>query len=62
VLGNEPSTVLAENPAYKGLAMSIRSEKYGILGGAAHAVRPCAIPAASMPTLLIGELLLLIGP
>jgi hypothetical protein len=53
--------VLAENPPRKGLAMLIRSENYGIPGGAAHAVRPAAIPAASVPTLLIG-LLLLIGP
>ncbi len=42
--------------------MSIRSEKQGIPGGAARAVRPRAIPAASVPTLLIGGLLLLIGP
>ena len=61
VPGNEPSMVLAENPAHKGLAMLIRSEKYGIPGKAAHAVRSRAIPAAS-PTLLIGGLLLLIGP
>jgi hypothetical protein len=54
--------VLAENSASKGLAMLIRSEIDGILGGAAHAVGPCAIPAASMPTLLLGGLLLLIGP
>jgi hypothetical protein len=54
--------VSAENPAPKGLAMLIRSEKHGIFGGAAHAVRPSAIPAASVPTLLIGGLLLLIGP
>jgi hypothetical protein len=54
--------VLAENPARKGLAMLIRSEKHGIPGGAARAVCPCAIPAASVPTLLIGGLLLLIGP
>jgi hypothetical protein len=60
--GNQLSMVLAENPALKGLAMLIRSEKYGIPGGAARAVRPCAIPAASVPTLLIGGLLLLIGP
>jgi len=40
--------------------MLIRSEKFGILGGPAEAVR--AIPAASMPTLLLGGLLLLIGP
>jgi hypothetical protein len=60
VLGNQPSMVLAENPAHKGLAMLIRSEKHGIPGGAAHAVRSRAIPA--VPTLLIGGLLLLIGP
>jgi hypothetical protein len=46
----------------KGLAMLIRSEKYGVQGGAANAVRPEAIPAASLPTLLIGGLLLLICP
>jgi hypothetical protein len=54
--------VSAENPAPKGLAMLIRSEIDGIFGAAAHAVRACAIPAASVPTLLIGGLLLLIGP
>jgi hypothetical protein len=42
--------------------MLIRSEKHGIPGGTANAVRPAAIPAASMPTLLLGGLLLLIGP
>jgi hypothetical protein len=42
--------------------MLIRSEKVGVRGGAAKAVRASAIPAASMPTLLIGGLLLLIGP
>jgi hypothetical protein len=41
--------------------MLIRSEKYGE-GGAANAVLPEAIPAASLPTLLIGGLLLLICP
>ena len=59
VPGNQPSMVLAENPAHKGPAMLIRSEKHGIPGEAAHAVRSRAIPAA--PTLLIGGLLL-IGP
>jgi hypothetical protein len=54
--------VLAENPASKGLAMSIRSEKHGIPGGAARAVCPRAISAASVANLLIGGLLLLIGP
>jgi hypothetical protein len=42
--------------------MLIRSENYGIPGGAAEAARARAIPAASKPTLLIGGLLLLIGP
>jgi hypothetical protein len=42
--------------------MLIRSEKHQIPGGAAQAVRSCAMPAASMPTLLLGGLLLLIGP
>src|SRR5689334_15842829 len=49
-------------PDLKVLAMLIRSEKSGILGGAADAVRAPAISAASLPTLLIGGLLLLIGP
>jgi hypothetical protein len=42
------------------LAMLIRSEIDGILTGTAQ-VAP-AIPAASLPTLLLGGLLLLIGP
>jgi hypothetical protein len=42
--------------------MLTSSGKYGVLGGAAIAVRPQAAPAASMPTLLLGGLLLLIGP
>jgi hypothetical protein len=53
--------VLAENLASKGLAMLIRSQMFGVRGGAATAVLPNAIPAASLPTLLIGGLLL-IGP
>jgi hypothetical protein len=53
--------VLAEDSGVRqGLAMLIRSEKFGILGGAAKAAP--ARPAASAPTLLIGGLLLLIGP
>ncbi len=39
--------------------MLIRSENYGVQGGAAYAVRAPAIPAASLPTLLIGGLLLI---
>jgi hypothetical protein len=46
----------------KGLAMSIRSEKHGVQGGAANTACPEAIPAASLPTLLLGGLLLLICP
>ena len=42
--------------------MLIRSEMVGVQGGAAQAVRTFAIPAASLPTLLLGGLLLLIGP
>jgi hypothetical protein len=53
--------VLAENLASKGLAMLIRSQMSGVRGGAAKAVCARAIPAASLPTLLIGGLLL-IGP
>ena len=58
-LGNKPSTVLAEDPVPKGLAMLIRSEKDGVPGGAANAAGAQAIPAASLPTLLIGGLLLI---
>jgi hypothetical protein len=39
--------------------MLIRSENYGVQGGAANAVRAPAIPAASLPTLLLGGLLLI---
>jgi len=39
--------------------MLIRSEKDGVRGGAANAARAQAIPAASLPTLLIGGLLLI---
>ena len=48
----------------KGLAMLIRSEKHGVRGGAAKAasMSALAIPAATAPTLLLGGLLLLIGP
>jgi hypothetical protein len=60
--GNQASMVLAEDELSKGLAMLIRSEMVGVQGGAADAVRTPAIPAASLPTLLLGGLLLLIGP
>ena len=42
--------------------MLIRSGLYGVQGRAAKAARTSAIPAASLPTLLLGGLLLLIGP
>ena len=42
--------------------MLICSEMYGIHGKAAVAAAPEAIPAASVPTLLLGGLLLLICP
>jgi hypothetical protein len=53
----------------KGVAMLIRSENVGVHGGAVTTARPEAIPAAShdrasldRTTLIIGGLLLLIGP
>ena len=52
----------AEDVVPKGLAMLVRSDLYDLQGGAAMAVHAPAIPAASAPTLLIGGLLLLIGP
>ena len=42
--------------------MLIRSGSFGVQGRAAKAVGTRAIPAASLPTLLLGGLLLLIGP
>jgi hypothetical protein len=39
--------------------MLIRSEKFGVHGMAAIAATPEAIPAASLPTLLLGGLLLI---
>jgi hypothetical protein len=60
--GNKPSMVLAEHRAAQGLAMLIRSQMNGIWGEAAEAASVPAIPAASLPTLLIGRLLLLICP
>jgi hypothetical protein len=45
-----------------GLAMLIRKQMDGVQGGAANAARALAIPAASLPALLIGGLLLLICP
>jgi hypothetical protein len=62
VLGNQLSTVSTENWLLKGFGMLIRGEKYGVQGGAVFAAGPEAIPAASLPTLPLGGLLLLIGP
>ena len=57
--GNQASTVWTDDSAApKGLAMLIRSDMMGIQG-AALAVCPGAIPAASMPTPLLGRLLLI---
>jgi hypothetical protein len=61
-LGNKPSMVLAENRRSKGLAMLIRGEIVGVQGGMADAVRIPAIALASLPTLLLGGCLALIGP
>jgi hypothetical protein len=46
----------------EGLAMLIRGEMVGIQGGAADIAHARAIPLSSLPTLLLGGLLLLIGP
>jgi hypothetical protein len=43
----------------KGPAMLIRSGLFGVRGKAAIAAGSCAIPAASLPTLLLGGLLLI---
>jgi hypothetical protein len=51
-----------DSGASKGLAMLIRSQLDGIEGKAAEAAGVPAILAASAPTLLLGGLLLLIGP
>lgn len=42
--------------------MLIRSEIVGVQGRAVTTASARAIPAASLPTLLLGGLLLLIGP
>ena len=54
--------VLPEDGLQKGSAMLIRGEIIGIQGQAATALAPEPILPASLPTLLLGELLLLIGP
>jgi hypothetical protein len=46
----------------KGLAMLIRGEIIEVQGQAAIAAAPDAILPAPLPTLILGEILLLIGP
>jgi hypothetical protein len=46
----------------EGVAMLTSSESVGVHGGVAEAAGPEAIPAATLSTLLLGGLLLLIGP
>jgi hypothetical protein len=46
----------------EGPAMLIRSEIVGVRGGMADAVRSPAMAPASLRTLIIGGILLLIGP
>jgi hypothetical protein len=46
----------------EGLAMLIRGETRGILREGADAGSRSSIPAATLPTLLLGGPLLLIGP
>jgi|GEM_PF-1297654 len=61
--GNQASTLLAEDPGSKeGSAMLIRGEIASVGDRAAMPAASPAIPAASRPTLLLGGLLLLIGP
>ena len=42
--------------------MLFRSEMVGVQGGAAKAAVTPSIPLSSLPTLLLGGILLLIGP
>jgi hypothetical protein len=60
--GNQPSTVLAEDALEKGFGMLIRGKTHGIPGEGANAASHPSIPAATLPTLLLGGLLPLIGP
>src|SRR5437868_1267507 len=62
LLGKEPSMVLAEDRASKGLAMLSRSDLFGIEGKSAVAADPVSIPAVSVPTPVLCGLLLLICP
>jgi hypothetical protein len=54
--------VLREGWPQKGLAMLIRGKIIEVQGQAAIAAAPDAILPAPLPTLILGELLLLIGP
>jgi hypothetical protein len=60
-LGNKPSRVLAED-GHEGVAMLIRGDMVEVQGEAVNAAGPAALPAAILSTLLLGGLLLLIGP
>jgi hypothetical protein len=60
-LGNKPSRILAED-GHEGVAMLICGDMVGVQGGAVDAAGPAAMPAATLSTLLLGGLLLLIGP
>lgn len=54
--------VLPESSRLKGLTMLIRGEKIEVSGKAAIVAGPGSIAPAPLPTLLLGEILLLIGP
>ena len=54
--------VLSEGWLQMGLAMSIRGKKIELQGLAATATAREATLPASLPTLILGEILLLIGP
>jgi len=61
-LRNQASMVLSEGWLQKGSVMLVRGEIVGIRGQAATPGARNAILPASLPTLLLGGLLLLIGP
>jgi len=54
--------VLTEDPPSKGFDMLIRGEMTEVRGKRATAARPGTISLAPLSNLLLGELLLLIGP
>jgi hypothetical protein len=61
-LRNQASMFLAEGSLSKGPAMLIRGKMIEIQGQAASTAARNPILPASVPTLLLGGLLLLIGP